>query len=210
MKKRIMCFGDSNTWGYIPKLGIRYAENVRYTGILAKGLGDKCVIIEEGLNGRTTAFSDKIEPERCALDHITPILLSHLPLDYIVIMLGTNDTKTHFNVNSIEIGYGMEELLFKIMNTIQRKKQNTKIIIVAPPPINPINEPMFDENASYKSKKLVEIYKQLANQYSYFFLEAGSVINELGEDGIHLTEKGHKELGDALVKLIKDIEKEGK
>ena len=66
MGKRILCIGDSNTWGYIPGSGERYEKNVRWTGKLAQTLGENYEVIEEGMNGRTTAFTDKIEPGTAA------------------------------------------------------------------------------------------------------------------------------------------------
>lgn len=93
MGKRILCIGDSNTWGYIPGSGERYEKNVRWTGKLAQTLGENYEVIEEGMNGRTTAFTDKIEPGTAALDYLYPCLISQFPLDYIIVMLGTNDTK---------------------------------------------------------------------------------------------------------------------
>ena len=111
MGKRILCIGDSNTWGYIPGSGERYEKNVRWAGKLAQILGENYEVIEEGMNGRTTAFTDKIEPGTSALDYLYPCLISQFPLDYIIVMLGTNDTKTRYGVNIVEIGYGLDEVL---------------------------------------------------------------------------------------------------
>ena len=91
--KNILCFGDSNTYGYIPIERKRYAYEERWPGLLAAALGGEYHIIEEGLNGRTTAFTDYLEPDRNALEYIGPCILSHAPLDLVIIMLGTNDTK---------------------------------------------------------------------------------------------------------------------
>ena len=56
--KRILCFGDSNTWGYVPATGKRYPVGVRWTSLLQEKLGDGYEIIEEGLNSRTTDIDD--------------------------------------------------------------------------------------------------------------------------------------------------------
>ena len=76
---RVLCFGDSNTWGYIPGTGGRYASDVRWTGVLKQLTGFE--VIEEGLNGRTTAFTDAVEPYRSGLDYIAPCVMSQMPLD---------------------------------------------------------------------------------------------------------------------------------
>lgn len=134
MKKRILCYGDSNTWGYVPVTGERYDEDVRFTGVLAGELGRDYRVVEEGLVGRTTVFSDRMEPERCGIEHLLPFILSQLPVDWMVIMLGTNDTKTHFHVNAKEIGYGMEELIIKAQHILRIRGSKAKILLVAPVP----------------------------------------------------------------------------
>ncbi len=202
--RRILCFGDSNTWGYIPGTGQRYGDNDRWTGVLARELGNDYRIVEEGLNGRTTVFSDLMEPERCGIHHIHPVILSHLPLEYLIIMLGTNDTKTHFHINAMESGYGMEELLLKAKYVLQNKKAKTQIILVAPVPIEKSNDVMFDEDSVYKSREIPRVYYEIAKEYHCLFLEAGSIITKLGNDGIHFDKEAHRKLGKALSVIIKE------
>lgn len=60
MSKRILCFGDSNTWGYDGQTGLRFAEDVRWTGVLQSLLGPEYTVLEEGQNGRTTVFADRM------------------------------------------------------------------------------------------------------------------------------------------------------
>lgn len=205
-KKRILCFGDSNTWGYIPGKGERYEEEIRWTGILAHCLGEDYRVIEEGLNGRTTVFSDLIEPERCGITHLRPVILSQLPLDYMIIMLGTNDTKTHFHVNAMEIGYGMEEVLIKARHILDIQGSKARIILVAPPQIHPSGDPMFNRESEEKSLELSGIYRELAEKWDCCFFDAESVTGEPGEDGIHMTEESHRVLGKELAEIIKGME----
>lgn len=209
MKKRILCFGDSNTWGYIPGKGERYEEEVRWTGVLASKLGSDYRIIEEGLNGRTTVFSDLMEPERCGITHLLPVILSQLPLDYMIIMLGTNDTKTHFHVNAMEIGYGMEELLIKARHILDIQGSKARIILAAPPLIHLAGDPMFNKESEDKSKQLSVVYRELAEKWDCLFLDAAPIAGEPGEDGIHMTTKGHKMLGTAIARMIEENEGEG-
>ncbi|MDD3138870.1 MAG: GDSL-type esterase/lipase family protein [Lachnospiraceae bacterium] len=207
MKKRILCFGDSNTWGYIPGIGTRYREDIRWTGILANELGNDFLVIEEGLNGRTTVFSDLMEPERCGIEHVRPIVLSQLPLDYVVVMLGSNDTKTHFHVNAKEIGYGMEELLLKMKFVLDLQNSKAKIILVSPIHIFSDEDSMFDENSIMKSKELAQIYEKLAKDRNWLYMNAAAVVDHAGVDGIHMTEEGHLKLGKAFAKLINEKER---
>lgn len=204
IKKRILCYGDSNTWGYMPEIGARYEEDLRYPGILAAALGQEYRVVEEGLSGRTTVFSDRMEPERCGIDHLLPFILSHLPLDYLVIMLGTNDTKSHFHVNAREIGYGMEELLVKARHILDTRGSKAVIILVSPVPIHPENDPMFDRESWKKSSELADVYRELAETYGCLHLDAGAVTGDLGKDGIHLNAGGHREIGKAISAIIKN------
>ncbi len=215
MKKRILCYGDSNTWGYMPGLGTRYEEEERYPGVLAASLGQEYRVVEEGLNGRTTVFSDRMEPERCGIDHLFPFILSHLPLDYLVIMLGTNDTKSHFHVNAREIGYGMEELLVKARHILDTRGagaqsgSGTAIVLVCPVPVHPEDDPMFDRESWRKSAELSCVYQELADTYGCLYLDAGAVTGDLGKDGIHLTAAGHSKIGKAIAAIIKEYEQRG-
>ena len=119
MKKHIVCFGDSNTHGYCadPKDcadgGIRYNESERWTCLLGERLGPDTLVLEEGLSGRTTVFSDPLHECMSGLDAIYSVLMSHEPVDLLIIMLGTNDTKERFSANAACIGIGMERLIMK-------------------------------------------------------------------------------------------------
>ena len=100
----ILCFGDSNTWGYDPETQTRFSKKIRWTGVLQQLLGTNFNVIEEGLNGRTTNVNEKEEHDlgyfrayRSAMDLLSILIETNSPLDLIVVMLGTNDLKTNFN-----------------------------------------------------------------------------------------------------------------
>lgn len=84
----------SNTYGYRPDGSGRFDADTRWTGLLQKKLGTNDRIIEEGLCGRTTVFSDELREGRRGLDTIGILLESHAPVDLLILMLGTNDCKT--------------------------------------------------------------------------------------------------------------------
>ena len=96
--RRILCFGDSNTWGYDPATGERFDEQTRWTGVLQAALGGDYTVIEEGLNGRTTVWDDPIEGHKNGHEYLVPCLETHRPLDLVVLMLGTNDLKRRFSL----------------------------------------------------------------------------------------------------------------
>lgn len=96
MKKRIVCFGDSNTWGYIPVTGERYDETIRWPARLQEMLGcERCTVVEEGLTGRTTVFDDPFDPELNGMKSMPAVLRTAAPIDVLVFMLGTNDFQSH-------------------------------------------------------------------------------------------------------------------
>ena len=141
MKKHIVCFGDSNTHGYCADPsdsndgGIRFNESERWTCRLQELLGEAYLVMEEGLSGRTTCFEDPIHEGLSGLQYITPCLKSHEPVDLLVIMLGTNDTKERFSANAACIAIGMARLVKKAMATECWGGRKPNILVVAPPHI---------------------------------------------------------------------------
>lgn len=137
-KKRILCYGDSNTWGWVPSsMGAkRYNKSNRWTGVLQNLLGDEYEVLEEGLGARTTMFDDPRPefPQRNGLATLPIILESHLPLSYVVIMLGTTDTKDMLSLDVESIVQGMEKLIHVVKKS--RNLDNCskpRILIVVPP-----------------------------------------------------------------------------
>jgi lysophospholipase L1-like esterase len=91
--KTVVLFGDSNTWGYVPGSNGegRFPRDVRWPGRLAAELGLDWEVIAEGLNGRTATFERPDSDGRNGLPYLIPCLVSHRPVDTVVIFLGTND-----------------------------------------------------------------------------------------------------------------------
>ena len=113
-KYRILCFGDSLTWGFDPKEKIRMSDENRYTAQLQAMLGDEYMVIEEGQNGRTIATDDPAEGEKNGLKYIVPCMETHNPIDLITVMLGSNDLKKKFGYSSMDIAGEMQIMLEKI------------------------------------------------------------------------------------------------
>ena len=213
MKKHIVCFGDSNTHGYcaVPEDcadgGNRFNEDERWTCLLQKKLGDEYLVIEEGLSGRTTVFDDPLHECMAGLDVITPTLLSHEPVDLLIIMLGTNDTKDRLSANAACIAIGMERLVAKAKNTMCWANE-PNILVVAPPHIGeglnsiPAGEAM-GVTCAEKSRGLSEKYKEVCKNQNCDFFDAEGVAEFNNYDCMHLTRKGHIELSDALYKIVK-------
>lgn len=200
--RTIVCFGDSNTFGYVPVTGQRYAREVRWPYRMAQLLGENYEVMAEGLSGRTTVFSDYIEPYRAGIEQIVPVVQSHAP-DALVIMLGTNDTKTRYHVCAQEIGYGMEELLLRL-RTAYPFSPVPKVVLVAPAPLRCQEGIEFSEESVGKSRQLAAIYKDIAQRFGCGYLDAGEFA-ALGEDGIHFTPQDHAEMARRAAKAVQAL-----
>ena len=120
----ILCYGDSNTYGYNPVNGLRYPKDIRWTGVLQKLLGEEYAVIEEGCNGRTTVFEDVAEPWKAGLGYLKPCLNTHKPIDFVIMMLGSNDLKRVFHASAKEIADGAEQLV-SIIKEFTKEKQGS-------------------------------------------------------------------------------------
>lgn len=211
---RILCYGDSNTWGYISGSDHqRYGNSERWTKILSGLLGDKFEVIEEGLNSRTLISNDPRPGKegKNGYEYLIPCLDTHDPIDLVILMLGTNELKYTYNKTPEEIGNLLEQYFVKtILNRkSQIKDSYPKLLIIAPPIVSEETGYGRKENkylgASEKSKKLNDIYKNIAEKYNCYFLSNDGL--DVGIDGVHLTKESHKMLANSLFKIVKKIYK---
>lgn len=211
MKKHIVCFGDSNTHGYCadPKDcadgGDRFNEQERWTCLLQEKLGDEYLVLEEGLSGRTTVFRDPLNECMSGLDVIYSCLRTHEPVDLLIIMLGTNDTKERFGANAECIAAGLERLVRKA-KTVDCWKREPNILVIAPPPMH--EGPTFPEMGNgfvEKSRLLARQYALKAELTGCAFLDAGSVTEFNRVDQMHLTKEGHRQLAGKLAELVPQL-----
>lgn len=191
--KTIVCFGDSNTYGYDAVTDWRFDENTRYPGVLRHLAGPDYRIIEEGLSGRTTVFRDPINEGMAGLDYLYPCLMSHGPFDILVIMLGTNDCKERFSATPKNIADGMKRLIEKAKG-MPVWTTSPRILLICPPPIQEACEssPVAGEMGicSRKSHLLGEEYRQLAALEGIEYLDAKDAdMNQI--DYMHLSALGH-------------------
>src|SRR4051794_36747894 len=139
--KTVLCYGDSNTWGYDPATRTRYPLEVRWTGVLANRLGLEYRVVEEGLNGRTTRWDDPIETGRTGLTYLRPCIESHQPLDLIIIMLGTNDLKRRFDLSASDIAQSAAELTDLAWRLGHEPDgSHAQVLLVAPPAVATFTE----------------------------------------------------------------------
>jgi lysophospholipase L1-like esterase len=205
--REILCFGDSNTWGYDPSTGDRFPRETRWTGVLQDSLGAGYRVIEEGLNGRTTVWEDPIEGDKLGRRHLLPCLLSQAPLDLVILMLGTNDLKKRYSAASTDIAAGIGCLLDVIAGSdTGRTHAAPPVLLVCPPPLAKLSAwaEMFEGGAE-KSRKLAALYAEIAGARGCAFLDAGSVVRTSDLDGIHMEASAHRVLGQSMAKEVKKI-----
>lgn len=202
--KHILCFGDSNTHGYIPGGG-RYDDNTRWTRLLAKNLGDNYLIHEEGLNGRTSFFEDPFDPYKNAMDYIIPCLQTHDPLDLTIVMLGSNDMKDYFSPSVEKIAFGLHELTKIILEVSQ-----APVLLVSPILLgdNMKESPFADSFPASSlaiSRQLGSRLYTLAKELGVYFLDAATIANPSPRDSLHLEPEGHRQLANAFTNKVLDI-----
>lgn len=205
MRKEILCFGDSNTHGYSPEDGGRYPYEVRWTGMLDGLLGDGYHIIEEGLSGRTAVFDDPIHECMSGIALIEPIMVTHEPIDTLIIMLGTNDTKERFCANARVIAIGIERLI-KRAQMVEAWRGKPDIILVCP---SPIEAEYYEKDGGWpmgkgcseKSYELSERLCEVAKRQGCRFLDAGFAPVH-PNDNMHLSREGHEKLAKALAEIL--------
>ena len=209
--RTVLCFGDSNTHGQVPG-GTpldRYGWTQRWPGVLARELGPKWHVLEEGLSGRTTVRDDPIEGvHKNGRRYLRPCLQSHAPLDLIIIMLGTNDLKARFQQPPSEVAMGIGCLVYDIKELAPGPSGHVpEIMIVAPPPMrDDIKEwESIFSGAQQKSHRLALEFEILADSLEVHFFDAGSVIQCDPLDGFHINAEAHAALGVALASEVVTI-----
>ncbi|MDO5381981.1 MAG: SGNH/GDSL hydrolase family protein [Eubacteriales bacterium] len=210
--KQILAFGDSNTYGYKPDGTGRFGWGVRWTSILSEKLNDQgseeeIRVIEEGLVGRTTVFDDPLRKGRNGAELLPVILETHRPLDAVIVMLGTNDCKTVYGASPAVIGKGIEVLI----KQIREYSPSSRILLVSPIELGEkVYEPGFDQEFSPSSvavsKKLGDVYKEIAESYKVDFLKGSDYARPSEIDREHLDEEGHKKISEGIYCKLKEID----
>lgn len=207
--KQILCFGDSNTWGYNGENGERFPWNVRWTGLLQEKFAENRTdvrIIEEGLVGRTTVFEDPLRDGRKGTALFPTILETHAPVDVIVLMLGTNDCKTIFKASAKLIGAGIVRLL----EQAKRLAPEAEILLVSPIELGADVwkeefDPEFSLSSVTVSKALASEYADIAGKYGCTYLDAASVAVPGAADQEHMDAASHGRLAEAIYEKVKSL-----
>ena len=215
--KRIVCYGDSNTWGFMPKTAclenwnMRFDEKTRWTGLLQDMLGDEYKILEEGLNGRTSAFDDPQDDHRNGVKYIATCMLTNMPVDMAIVMLGTNDIKSFFPFTPYVVANGVGRIVDEIRKADYGVGGKIPEVLV----VSPINidehaargwlEGEFGMDSVEKNAKLAAYLEKMAANRGVHFFNIGRYVTADAADGIHMNEEGHKVMAEKMFEKVKEI-----
>ena len=180
---KILCIGDSNTYGYDPRsyLGDRYPAEIRWTDRL-----DKCDVINCGVNGMTVPR----EQSR----YISLIRINEP--DLIIVMLGTNDLFR--GLSAAQIAARMERFLVPIIDM-------GKPVLLISPPVLQYGEWVMDDDLVEESQDLGEQYRELADRKECLFADSAEWDIEMTFDGVHFSPEGHMVFAQKLEEILTSV-----
>lgn len=202
-ERTVLCFGDSNTYGSVPgEVGGRFARDIRWPGVLARELGDGWQVVEEGLPGRTTVFDDPLLPHRRGAGYLPPCLVSHAPLDVVVIFLGTNDLKARLAAGASDIAAGVRVLARTVLDSCTGPGgEAPRVLLLGLPRLGAPLGPEFN-GADDKAAELPRHLAQEAAMLGVELLDLADVVTYSQLDGIHLDAAGHSAVGEAVARRL--------
>lgn len=175
----IICFGDSNTYGYDPRsyFGGRYDADSRWVDILASETG--WTIYNMGENGREIPSTAPTFPA---------------DTDLLIVMLGVNDLLQ---------GRSPEQSAERLEHFLSGiSLERSKILLIAPPPVARgawvPSQQLIDDSRSF-----AQLCQTLAEQMGIRFADAGKWNISLAYDGVHFTAQGHKAFAAGLLEVLK-------
>ncbi|GAP41468.1 GDSL-type esterase/lipase family protein [Flexilinea flocculi] len=214
--KQILCYGDSNTYGYdsreYPATGKsgRFDESVRWTCLLQKDLGDSAHVYEAGMGGRTTVFEDPLEYGRNGYTFLDVAFKSNEPLDLIIVMLGTNDIKDQFAASAGVIASGMERLIIRLKELISESHNPAaRILLVSPVNVTKTAQGGFyydfSEESISKGLKLGMLYQEIAIKHDCAFADANQWLVPDESDGTHFNPEGHRIFAEKISVIVRQL-----
>lgn len=206
----VLCYGDSNTYGYNSSTCSRYPDYMRWPDVLQRKLGSGYKVIAEGLNGRTTAYPKWGLDYKSGLYALKPVLESHYPVDTVIFMLGTNDCAAALNLNAETVCASMENLALTAKSFLRELQgYEPQIILIAPPPIEEsvFEGPFFEEmneKSLTTSAAIPALYEEMAEKNGFDFLNLAGVLHFSKIDSEHLTPFDHHRLAGMLMRFFKE------
>ncbi len=202
--KTVLCYGDSNTWGYNPGGEERFGRDIRWPALLDVALGEAVHVAEEGLCGRTATWEDQTWDNRNGRTFFPVALETHAPIDLVVIMLGTNELKSAFNLSAADIANGVSTLAEMALSV---EGAVPAVLLVAPAHCSKEIYELRDTfvGGVEKSQKIASYLERRASELGCHFFDASTVAKVDPIDGLHLNAKNHEMLAQALTPLVRDI-----
>lgn len=213
MKRTIVCYGDSNTWGYTPGTGVRFDEATRWTGRLQSLLGEGYRVVECGMNARTTSFDDPFRDYLNGRHGLVYSLMEAKPIDLLIISLGTNDLKYG---NAFRSAKGLDALLdvaahanTYIPGSSPIYRDSPRILVISPIALHPMLEekfPLHEMTGRVRdSREFAPLFQDACRKYDAFFLNAADVAQASKVDCVHMDAESHKALAEAVAEKILQI-----
>lgn len=204
----ILCFGDSNTWGYDAASGGRHPYDVRWPGQLQRLLGGKARVIEEGLNGRTTVFNEPFRRGRNGSKFLATLMESHAPLDLLIIALGANDLKPIYHASGYDSALGIQRLIaIAKQSPAWSDISKPEILLLLPTRFGNLNSNTAERFAGSTEKfsLFLSEYSRVARESGIHLLDSNEHIVTSREDGVHLDAENHGRLAAAVSEKVSKI-----
>jgi len=205
--KTVLCFGDSNTWGYVPGSdGGRWPREVRWPNRLQVALGEDWEVIAEGLNGRTATLDSPVAEGRNGLTYLLPCLHSHMPVDVVVIYLGTNDAGDRYSLPAETVS-GAVGRLVRVVRTSEAGPGYAapEVLVVCPPPFGQLDPDVSFANAGAKSQQLGRWFAEVCGQLDCELLDLDGIASYSDLDGIHLDAGGQAAVATAVEERLRRL-----
>ncbi len=203
-RKKIFCFGDSNTWGCNPVDDSRFDEFTRWPKVLNTALGKNFTVIEEGLNGRTLLDLNPENKEAGGVSWIEKAISPHIPVNIVIIFLGMNDVFDPSEVSLSQIAEGMKIIINKVRYS-HKSYSSPDIILMGPPSIDKsFDGAQFFELQINKMIELGPLFKKIAGEESVLYFDASLFIKTSGIDCSHIDRANHQALGREMASFIRE------
>jgi len=204
--RAVLCFGDSNTWGFDPATGARFPREVRWPGRLQASLGEHWHVVEEGLNGRTATLDSPVAPGKNGLTYLEPCLDSHAPLDAVLIAVGTNDLAERYGLTATDVARAAARLASIVSRSEVGVAGRPPLpILVCPPRVGETNWGEDWAGAPAKSALLPERFQAVAEEGGFDLIDLGEVTRFCDLDGIHLDAAGHAAVAEHVERALRRL-----
>ena len=204
--KKILCYGDSNTFGFNPKNGGRYDKTTRWSGILSDLLKEKYEVIEEGMNNRTGFFKNPEGLKQSGGEYLSIYLQNHKDIDICLLSLGTNDALIFYPLDKTSTEKGLQNLTSEIIKT----NFKTKVVII--PPVKITKDLLhsgfaviFNKDSIKKIQNTFPAFEEFAKANNYYYFDFNKFTSPSQIDGIHYTKESHKIIAAKLAEFILTI-----